>query len=216
MQVVSTNPNEFGLIAVGQEAWGFIAIGQMARGFLVLGQLAVGVAGAGQCCACIWGVGQVGFGVAWFTAMVGVGGRGFGGVVRLIPGLDPPRVAPEEVPLDEVLAGTSSGHVKLDVIDAGGGPTLARGGQPLGIKMTPEVAGALGANAAEVPQVYARLRRHGPVVLCDQLTEVPGLRGTTSNKALLAVRLLFLAALATGWWFLFVETVLFPGGRSAF
>lgn len=210
MQIVSTNPNEFGLIAVGQEAWGVVAIGQMARGFLVLGQLAIGIAGVGQCCACIWGVGQVGMGVAWFGAMVGVGGRGFGGVIRLVPGLDPPRLAPPEVPLDEVLAGSNSGHVKLDVVQSPAGPTFARDGRALPIKMTPEVAGALSLNAAQLPQVFGRLRRHGPVVLCDQLVEVPGLRGTSSNKGLLVVRLLALVAIATAWWFLFVELVLFP------
>lgn len=212
MQIVSTNPNEFGLIAVGQEAWGFVAIGQMARGVLVVGQLAVGVAGAGQCCACIWGVGQVGFGVAWFGAMIGLGGRGFGGVLRLVPGLDPPRLAPAEVPLDDVMAGTTSGHVKLDVIAGPVGPVLARGGQPLPIKLTPEVAGALAMNAPQLPQVFARLRRHGPVVLCDQLVEVPGARSTGgAGGGLLVVRLIALVAIATAWWFLFVELVLFPG-----
>ncbi len=210
MQIVSTNPHEFGVISVGQEAWGIIAIGQMARGVFVVGQLAVGVAGVGQCCACIWGVGQVGFGVAWFTAMIGLGGRGYGGVLRLIPGLDPPRRAPEEVALEQVMAGGTTGHVKLEVIDVGAGPTLGRGGQPLGIKMTPEVAGALGAHSAELPEVYAHLRRHGPVVLCDGLIEVPGVRGTGPHKGLLVVRLVTLAALATAWWFLFVELVLFP------
>mgnify|MGYP001204877585 CR=1 FL=1 len=52
VQIVSTDPKHFGVIAVGQEAWGIIAIGQMARGFVVLGQLAVGVIGAGQL-ACV-------------------------------------------------------------------------------------------------------------------------------------------------------------------
>jgi hypothetical protein len=212
VQIVSTNPNEFGLLAVGQEAWGFVAIGQMARGVLVLGQLAVGVAGVGQCCACIWGVGQVGLGVAWFGAMIGVGGRGFGGVLRLIPGLDPPRLAPPEVPLEAVLAGGAAGHVKLDVVGSPDGPRLARGGQALPIKLTPEVAGALGANAPQLPQVFARVRRHGPVVLCDQLVEVPGVRRTAGASGwLLAARLATLVAIATAWWFLFVELVLFPG-----
>jgi hypothetical protein len=209
VQIVSSDPNQFAVISVGQEAWGIIAIGQMARGVFVLGQLAVGVAGVGQCCACVWGVGQVGFGVAWFTAMVGLGGRGYGGVPRLIPGLDPPRLAPPEVALDEVMAGSAAGHVKLDVLAGAGGAVFGRDGQPLPIKMTPEVAGALQLHGGgELKRVFARLRRHGPVVLCDQLVEVPGERSTSSNKALLAIRILSLFALATVWWALFVTLVL--------
>lgn len=209
MQVVSTNPNEFGILAIGQEAWGFIAIGQMARGVFVLGQLAVGVAGAGQCCACIWGVGQVGFGVGWFTAMVGLGGRGYGGVLRLIPGLDPPRQAPPEVPLDQVVAGATTGYVKLDVLATEAGPVLAQAGRPLPIKLTRSVAAALATHGpAGIREVFARVRRHGPVVLCDQLVEVPGSRSTTGSKGLLFLRIATQMALATVWWALFVELVL--------
>jgi hypothetical protein len=208
VRIVSSDPNEFAIISVGQEAWGFIAIGQMARGFLVLGQLAVGIAGVGQCCACIWGVGQVGFGVAWFTAMVGLGGRGFGGVLRLVPGLDPPRITPIEVPLQDVLSGANAGHVKVDVDVAGGAPILLRDGQALPVKTTPEVAGALLLHADKVKKVFARLRRHGPVVVCDQLVEVPGQRKTGTGMGLLVLRVVTLCALATAWWFLFVELVL--------
>jgi len=210
VQIVSTDPHQFGIIAVGQEAWGFIAIGQMARGFLVLGQLAIGVAAIGQCTACIWGVGQVGMGVAWFSGMMGLGGRGYGGVLRLIPGLDPPRRSPDTVPLDDVMAGRASGHVRLQVVEGGSGPVLGQNGAPLPIKMTPQVAGALQLHARELPEVFARLRRHGPVVLCDGLVEVPGLRSTSTSKGLLAVRLLALLAVATSWWFIFAQAVLVP------
>jgi hypothetical protein len=210
VQIVSTNPNQFGVIAVGQEAWGIIAIGQMARGFIVLGQLAVGVVGAGQCAAVVWGVGQVGLGVAWFTAMVGIGGRGYGGVLRLVPGLDPPRQAPDTVPLDDVMTGRASGHVRLQVVADGNGAGLGQNGAVLPIKLTPQVAGALDLHAPKIPEVFARLRRHGPVVLCDGLVEVPGLRSTSTSKGLLAARLLALVTIATVWWFIFANAVLLP------
>lgn len=210
MQIVSTDPKHFGVIAVGQEAWGIIAIGQMARGFVVLGQLAVGVIGAGQLACVVWGVGQAGIGVAWFTAMIGLGGRGYGGVLRLIPGLDPPRAAPDSVPLDDVMAGRAAGHVRLQVVAEGNGAALGQNGVPLPIKLTPSVAGALNENATKLPEVFARLRRHGPVVLCDGLVEVPGLRSTSTSKGLLVARLLALVAVATVWAFVFANAVVFP------
>lgn len=210
MQIVSTDPKQFGIIAIGQEAWGVIAIGQMARGFIVLGQLAVGVIGVGQCAAVVWGVGQVGIGVAWFTGMVGLGGRGYGGVLRLVPGLDPPRVAPDAIPLDDVMSGRGSGHVRLQVIAQGHGAALGQNGAALPIKLTPEVACALARHATQLPEVFARLRRHGPVVLCDGLVEVPGLRSTGNWTGLLVVRLLALVGIAIGWWFAFWQFVLLP------
>ncbi len=146
--------------------------------------------------------------------MVGLGGRGYGGVLRLIPGLDPPRQAPPEVPLDQVTSGQTTGYVKLEVLAAEGGPTLGQpslgqGGRPLPIKLTPAVAAALATHAPSgIREVFARVRRHGPVVLCDQLVEVPGSRSTTGSKGLLFLRIATHVVLATIWWALFVELVL--------
>lgn len=210
MRIVSTDPNEFGFIAIGQLAWGFIAIGQMARGVFVLGQLAVGVAGVGQCICCIWGVGQVGMGVAWFSGMVGVGGRGFGIVGRLVPGLDPPRLAPPAVSYGEAVA-VGGGHVRVQVVQDAYGPALAEGGMVLPVKLSPSVAGALQQNSARVPEVFAHLRREGELVVCDGLVEVPGLRSSIGSPEALAARLVGLVFLATIWWFVFATAVLGDG-----
>ena len=210
MRIVSTDPNEFGFIAIGQLAWGFIAIGQMARGVFVLGQLAVGVAGAGQCICCIWGVGQVGMGVAWFSGMIGVAGRGFGGVLRMVPGLDPPRLEPPAVSYGEAVA-VGGGHVRLQVVEDGYGPALADGGMVLPVKLTPAVAGALQANSARVPEVFAHLRREGQHVVCDELVEVPGLRSTVGSMGLLAARAMGMMVLGIIWWFVFATAVLGDG-----
>jgi hypothetical protein len=87
VRIFTTNPNEPALLAVGQEAVGIfafgqvalgvVAVGQMARGVFVVGQLAIGVVGLGQGVACL----------GWGGGMVGVAGRGFGVVLRVLPKL---------------------------------------------------------------------------------------------------------------------------------
>jgi|GEM_PF-3186697 len=73
--VLSIGQQANGVVAIGQLAHGVVAVGQLARGVFVVGQLAVGLVGFGQCVlAPVWGAG-----------MIGLGGRGKWGVVRLLP-----------------------------------------------------------------------------------------------------------------------------------
>ncbi len=100
------------MIALGQSALGVIAIGQLARGVVAIGQVAVGVIAVGQ--------GAVG--VVHAVAMLGVGGRGLGGVLRVAPkhrAFSVPTPAPP-VPLASLEPG-SSGWVRAR-LDAGGAP----------------------------------------------------------------------------------------------
>jgi hypothetical protein len=106
VRLISTDPSEFGVIGIGQEAQGFLAFGQFAKGVIAVGQIAIGVVAVGQVSISIAGVGQVGGAVAWFAGMLGLGGRGL--CLRLIPGLDLPRTPPHEVSLDAVMSGTPS------------------------------------------------------------------------------------------------------------
>lgn len=208
MRWLSTDPSEFGIISVGQHAHGFFAFGQMARGVVAIGQLAIGVVAVGQLSLSIVGVGQVGGGVAWFAGMLGVGGRGI--CLRLIPGLDLPRRAPNETPLAEIWQGRARGFVRLGVTSTPQGPALVSGGQILDIKLRPQVAWAL-ANALGrdgLREIFAFLGREGDVVVCDRLVEVPGQRKGAIPLWLNVVRFVALAVLATVWCYLFDEAVL--------
>src|SRR5688500_16885175 len=79
-----------GVIAIGQVAWGLVAIGQIAVGWIAIGQVAIGGAT----------VGMVGVGLHGTAAMFGVGGRGVGSVLPLLPGLGRRLVPKGVVPFD--------------------------------------------------------------------------------------------------------------------
>jgi hypothetical protein len=81
-----------GVIAIGQVAWGVVAIGQAAFGWLAVGQVAVGGVT----------VGMVGVGLHFSAAMVGLGGRGKGLVLPLLPSLGEREAPPGVRPLSEL------------------------------------------------------------------------------------------------------------------
>src|SRR5215216_647459 len=100
------------IIDVGQQATGFIAIGQEATGFFALGQIATGVIAIGQVARGFFVIGQVGFGLTsvgmgsagliFSVGMLGVGGRGLGLIVPLVPRLRDPRELPDTVGFEEL------------------------------------------------------------------------------------------------------------------
>jgi hypothetical protein len=193
------------IVGVGQEATAIFAVAQVARGFIAIGQLAVGVFTVGQLCVSVVGLGQAGGGVSWFAGMVGVGGRGF--CLRLIPGIDPPRIAPKVVPFEALLqAGPGAeGFVHADVVPVAGtnGAALGSHGSFLPVKPTPTVAWAL-ANAQRLGTrtIFAHIKRAGAALVCDRLVEVPGTR-KTYGTGFQIVRVVLLAVLATAWWYVF-------------
>jgi hypothetical protein len=85
MRLLSTNDGEPAVIAVAQEAVGILALGQSATGVVAIGQIARGVFVAGQVAIGIVGVGQLVGCVAWGCGMLGIGGRGMGPVLRVLP-----------------------------------------------------------------------------------------------------------------------------------
>src|SRR5687768_16940479 len=103
------------LIDVGQHATGFIAIGQEATGFFALGQIATGVIAIGQVARGFFVIGQVGFGITsigmgsaglvYSVGMLGVGGRGLGLIIPLVPRLKDPRQLPATVSFEELASG---------------------------------------------------------------------------------------------------------------
>jgi hypothetical protein len=196
--------DEFGIVSVGQEAFGVFAFGQLARGFVAVGQVAIGVVAVGQLSVSVLGIGQGGIGIAWFAGMLGVGGRGI--CLRLIPGLDLPRIPPATVAFDDLARGAlAQGFVRLEVVDGPRVPALAIAGRAVPVKLTPAVAGAL-QNAKRRPQglgeVLAHVRRAGSGLVCDRLVEVPG--GRRIHKGFAVLRFVLLIGAAVVWWFVFL------------
>jgi hypothetical protein len=185
-------------LSVGESSVGVFAAGQFARGFFAFGQFAYGVVAVGQFSGSVVGIGQFGGGVSWFAGMFGLGGRGF--CLRLIPGIDPPRVAPAEVAFRSLAASGDNGFVKAAVVGTPKGARLAQGGAPLAVKMTLAVAAALEASNGRLIEVYAHLKVVGQTVVCDRLIEVPGTR-STYPRWFQALRVAALVGLGTLWWY---------------
>jgi len=114
MKLFDVGAHAVGVIAVGQQATGFFAFGQFATGVIAIGQVARGGIAIGQLAFGLIGWGQVGAGMFHAVGMVGVGGRGFGPVLRLVPLLGRPRVLPPTTTLDAVEAG-SAGWIEADL-----------------------------------------------------------------------------------------------------
>ncbi|MCB9678126.1 MAG: hypothetical protein H6737_23700 [Alphaproteobacteria bacterium] len=89
MKIIDVGQEATGFIAIGQLAVGVFALGQMASGFVAVGQVATGVFTFGQGAVGLVSVGMGGVGIYWTGAMLGIGGRGFGGVIPLAPSLGP-------------------------------------------------------------------------------------------------------------------------------
>lgn len=195
-----SSDGSFALVAVGEAPIGIFAIGQVARGFIAIGQLAVGVIVLGQGCVSVVGLGQGGIGVMWFGGMLGLGGRGL--CFRLIPGMDPPRLAPDQIQFQSLFQGIPQGFVRAQLLDVQGVTTLAQNHQALPIKLTPPVAMAL-TNAranGKIKELFAHMKVEGRTVVCDSVMEIPGQRSTYGMPfqifrvaALIAVAMIF-------WW----------------
>ena len=67
----------------------FVSVGQFARGVFVIGQFAVGVFVIGQFAVGLVSVGQFVLAPGWGVAMLGLGGRGKLGLIRLLPWWQP-------------------------------------------------------------------------------------------------------------------------------
>lgn len=117
MRFFSTDPNEPGVIAIGQVAVGIFAFGQLAVGVIAIGQLARGVIAVGQVAVGFVALGQGALGVLWAGGMGAVGGRGFGLCLKVLPKIVLQRFERPQLP--------PQGTVQ-DVIEKGRGWVLAR------------------------------------------------------------------------------------------
>jgi len=103
-----------GVFALGQIAFGVVAVGQGAVGMFAFGQGAIGLVAIGQGSVGLFTVGMVSAGLHACLAMIGIGGRGYGGVVSLTPWLGPASEPPDATSLAAVRDG-SEGWVPLDL-----------------------------------------------------------------------------------------------------
>lgn len=198
-----SSDGSFALVAVGEAPIGIFAFGQVCRGFVAVGQVAVGVLVLGQVAVSVVGVGQTGFGVGWFGAMLGLGGRGL--CLRLIPGIDPPRKIPETIAFSSLFQGVPDGFVRAEIAGDASAPRLVAEGRELPLKMTPSVVVGLTNARGKIRTVLAHVKNIEGIAVCDKIVEAPGQRSTTPF-ALDVLRFLLLVIVATAWWWIFEKS----------
>ena len=225
MRLFSTDPNEPGVFAVGQEAFGVFALGQLACGVVAVGQVARGVIAVGQVAVGVVALGQASLGILWAGGMIGVGGRGFGIVLKLLPKVVVERfLRPVLPPLSslETLANTEAERAwVLAQVEAG--PRLTVDGKPLALERRAGVDEQLRA-AVEAGHTHAcitvdaeeRVRPqeggyreaapHEQVLVAARLKswrEAPPkvhLEGPLTGIGGLFLRLVGMSGLAVAWW----------------
>jgi hypothetical protein len=203
MDFVSVGQNAEGFIAIGQHARGIIALGQFATGIVAVGQVARGCFTIGQLGFGFTGWGQAGFGIFHAVGMVGAGGRGFGLVLRLTPGVGRARVTPESIPIERALAG-EPGFIACELTRDAAGLALTHGSQRLPIKLDRRLQSEAGVLAAAGSrQVWAYVVVRSGVAVCERIQHSPP-RAWQHPAFYLRAALQFagLVALATAWWLL--------------
>ena len=198
---------------VGQEATGFIAIGQFATGFFAFGQVATGVIAIGQVARGFFVIGQAGFGLLSVgmasggliasVGMLGVGGRGLGGIIPLVPRWRDPRELPPQIELSALQTGAvQEGWVPVTLRMADRRtPTLEAGGAPTGVRLDARLRRA--AAAAQDRQVLAFIRRSEGGLIADRMLEIPPQRIKDPRWwAIWAAQLIGLAIVTVVFWFL--------------
>jgi len=201
MDFISVGQHAQGFIAIGQEAKGVFALGQMATGVVAVGQVAKGCFTLGQVAFGFIGWGQVGFGMLHAVGMFGVGGRGLGLVIPLVPGVGRARVAPETVDIGTALRG-GEGWIAADLFTDGHGLGLSDGAQRLPVKFDRRLQ-----HAAEVltvhgtKRVWAFLRTVRGVVVCERIQHAPPRPYERPGFYLIAAaQFVGLVIMAAVWW----------------
>jgi hypothetical protein len=211
------------IIDVGQSATGFIAIGQEATGFFALGQIATGVIAIGQVARGFFVIGQVGFGLTsvgmgsagliFSVGMLGVGGRGVGFILPLVPRLRDPRELPNTVTYEE-LASRREEDGWLDVTvepEPDQSIVFHADGRPLPMKLDARLRRPLHAAAIGTPhkRMYAFARRIGDSVIVERVMEVPESRIKSSRWwGIWAAQVALLFVTTVVFWYLCARPVL--------
>ncbi len=148
MDWLSTDPERPGVFAVGQVAYGIFALGQIATGVIAIGQLARGVIAIGQGAVGIVAIGQGAVGVLYGGGMMAVAGRGFGGVLKVLPKARIERFERPALPplssLAELRERRAQGWVLAEIDDG----KLVAGGAELDLEASDELKAQLAAAVA--------------------------------------------------------------------
>lgn len=210
MRWIDVGGEAHGIIAIGQFATGVIAIGQVAWGVVAIGQIAVGWLAVGQVAVGGVTVGMAGVGLHATAAMVGIGGRGIGTVLPLLPSLGRRLVPKGIVPLETVRSSAAAeGWVRLHLVPQAearialfDGSTRVRD-----VRLDARVRKA--AVSAAPGDVWAHLRRSGDGWIADRLIGVPRPRFTEPRWWLVwGVQLMGLLLLSAALWWAAGEVLL--------
>jgi len=190
-----------GVFALGQIAFGVVAVGQGAVGLIAVGQGAVGLVALGQGSAGLVSIGMGSAGLYWCGAMIGVGGRGLGGVVQLTPWLGPASEPPDTTTLSAVRDGTP-GWVPLDLDD--GGTKLVGAGER--VRMDARLVAAARAHGDEPVFAWLEHDAHGFVATKLMERRPPRWRQLRFWR-LWAIQLTMLIGLAFAIWIGVIDTI---------
>jgi hypothetical protein len=197
--VVAIGQFATGVIAIGQVAWGVVAVGQIAFGWFAAGQIAIGGLTGGM----------FGVGLHATLAMVGVGGRGRGFVLALLPGLGQRQTPRGIEPLGAVRARVDGGWVRLHLEPRPDGRiAVYDGDQPArDVRLDARVRRA--ASAAAPGDVWAHLRRSRDGLVADRLIGVPVPRTLVPRWWLVwGAQLMGLLLLAAAVWWMLGEVLI--------
>ncbi len=200
-----------GVIAVGQIATGVIAIGQMATGVIAIGQVARGGIAVGMGAMGLVSVGMGAVGVFHCTAMMGLGGSGFGLVIPLVPGWPKKSKFPSQISLKALQSGsTDAGWIRVGVEPTVEGPELRAGGETIPVRFTSELWPAARRFGTEKHgKVLAYVERRDEGLVCTRLMRMP--RRSHWRPAYWGMGLAQLAGLAgisLVWWLVAGKPVL--------
>ncbi len=191
---------------IGQEANGFIAVGQIATGVFAFGQVATGVVAVGQGARGVIAVGQgaigvvaVGMGAVGLihsVAMLGIGGRGLGGVLPLTPSLG----VPYQLPRLGVSERGGWARATLRRDEDGRARLQASGLRE--VRLQARLRAAADAQLATgEPEVFARLVPDGESMTAVELLQVPRSRlGSPRWWVIWALQSLGMVAVAALIW----------------
>lgn len=198
-----------GFIAIGQFATGVFALGQVAHGLVAVGQLAFGGIAIGQVAVGGFTLGMGSAGLYYAVGMIGVGGRGKGLVLSLLPRLGPPQRAPQIEDYAELVHARREGWILLSMEPRKGARiALYEGEQRLkALRLDARIRKA--AIEATPATVYAHVRPSevGPVV--DQLVRREPSRLLQPHWWLIwGAQLAGLVVLAAIVWMVVVEPLL--------
>ncbi len=217
MRWIAVGQEAEGVIAIGQFATGVFAIGQVATGVIAVGQVARGFVAIGQGAIGVFAVGMGSVGLVGSMGMLGVGGRGLGIILPLVPSLGPKRALPATIPAARLLEGDATHGYVTATLDAGGGrPTLTAEGRAIEVRFDSRLRAAIEAQAGALP-VYAHLSRTPAGWICDELLAVPRARWRSPGWwAWWAVQLAGLAVACLAFWALagipVIQALLGPRG----